>query len=74
MCEIKSNQLGYIKKLPKEYLDDTLVRLAHHSSALEGNTITLAETLFCTTKCQAIVVSIYVKYMKSKIMNKPFNT
>ena len=34
-----------MKKLPKEYLDDILVRLAHHSSALEGNTITLAETI-----------------------------
>lgn len=32
-------------KLPQEYLDDILVRLAHHSSALEGNTITLAETI-----------------------------
>lgn len=34
-----------MNKLPKEYLDDILVRLAHHSSALEGNTITLAETI-----------------------------
>lgn len=34
-----------MKNLPKEYLDDILVRLAHHSSALEGNTITLAETI-----------------------------
>ena len=34
-----------LKNLPKEYLDDILVRLAHHSSALEGNTITLAETI-----------------------------
>ncbi|WP_059105700.1 Fic family protein [Shouchella shacheensis] len=31
--------------LPKEYADDLLVRLAHHSSAIEGNTITLAETV-----------------------------
>lgn len=31
--------------LPKEYLDDILVRLAHHSSAIEGNTISLPETL-----------------------------
>lgn len=29
----------------KEYLDDILVRLAHHSSAIEGNTITLSETV-----------------------------
>lgn len=34
-----------LKRLPKEYLDDILVRLAHHSSALEGNTITLVETI-----------------------------
>lgn len=34
-----------MKKLPKEYLDDILVRLAHHSSAIEGNTITLSETI-----------------------------
>lgn len=34
-----------LKRLPKEYLDDILVRLAHHSSALEGNTITLPETI-----------------------------
>ena len=34
-----------LKRLPTEYLDDILVRLAHHSSALEGNTITLAETI-----------------------------
>lgn len=34
-----------MKKLPKEYLDDILVRLAHHSSAIEGNTISLAETI-----------------------------
>src|SRR5690625_5288619 len=34
-----------MKKLPKEYLDDVLVRLAHHSSAIEGNTISLPETV-----------------------------
>ncbi|MCH5033957.1 Fic family protein, partial [Listeria monocytogenes] len=26
-------------RFPKEYLQDVLVRLAHHSSAIEGNTI-----------------------------------
>lgn len=31
--------------LPKEYLDDVLVRLAHHSTALEGNTISLPDTI-----------------------------
>ena len=33
-----------VNKLTPEYLKDVLVRLAHHSSALEGNTITLPET------------------------------
>lgn len=32
-------------KFPKEYLDDILVRMAHHSSAIEGNDITLPETV-----------------------------
>lgn len=34
-----------MKKLPKEYSDDILVRLAHHSTAIEGNTISLPETI-----------------------------
>lgn len=34
-----------LKNLPKEYLDDFLVRIAHHSSAIEGNTITLSQTV-----------------------------
>src|SRR5690625_3281064 len=34
----------FVKKLTPEYLDDVLIRLAHHSSAMEGNTITLPET------------------------------
>ncbi|HLR68354.1 MAG TPA: Fic family protein [Virgibacillus sp.] len=33
-----------VKKMTPEYLNDVLVRLAHHSSAIEGNTITLPET------------------------------
>lgn len=32
-------------KLPKDYLDDLLVRMTHHSSAIENNTITLSETI-----------------------------
>ncbi|MBO2945649.1 Fic family protein [Paenibacillus sp. F411] len=31
--------------LPKDYLDDLLVRIAHHSCAIENNTITLSETI-----------------------------
>ena len=33
------------KTFTNEYLDDVLVRLAHHSSAIEGNTISLADTI-----------------------------
>lgn len=32
-------------KLPNEYADDLLVRMAHHSSSIENNTISLAETV-----------------------------
>ena len=32
-------------KLSQDYLDDVLVRMAYHSSAIEGNTISLAETV-----------------------------
>ncbi|SNQ51741.1 Filamentation induced by cAMP protein Fic [Frankia canadensis] len=31
--------------LSPEYADDVLVRLAHHSTAIEGNTLTLADTV-----------------------------
>lgn len=34
-----------VEKLSKEYLDDLMVRFAYHSSALEGNTITLSQTV-----------------------------
>ncbi len=34
----------FINKMTPDYLNDVLVRLAHHSSAIEGNTITLPET------------------------------
>ncbi|QJC50782.1 Fic family protein [Paenibacillus albicereus] len=32
-------------KFPKDYLDDLLVRMTYHSSAIENNTITLSETI-----------------------------
>ncbi|WP_251582656.1 Fic family protein [Paenibacillus sp. MER 78] len=31
--------------LPKDYLDDLLVRMTHHSCAIESNTITLSEAI-----------------------------
>lgn len=34
-----------IEQMTRDYLEDVLVRLAHHSSAIEGNTITLPETV-----------------------------
>lgn len=34
-----------IDNMTMDYLEDVLVRLAHHSSAIEGNTITLPETV-----------------------------
>lgn len=33
------------KNLPFEYMEDILVRMAHHSTAIEGNTLTQAETV-----------------------------
>ncbi|MGK4198884.1 hypothetical protein AB0X42_05900 [Fusobacterium sp. HC1336] len=32
-------------KITDEYIKDLLVRMAHHSTAIEGNTLTLAETV-----------------------------
>lgn len=32
-------------KLTDDYIKDMLVRMAHHSTAIEGNTLTLAETM-----------------------------
>jgi hypothetical protein len=27
---------GFLKKIPQDYLDDMLVRLAHHSAGIDG--------------------------------------
>ena len=32
-------------KMTSEYIDDLLVRAAHHSTAIEGNTLTLGDTI-----------------------------
>ena len=37
--------MNVMNNLTSEYLDDVLIRLAHHSSAIEGNTISLADTV-----------------------------
>ena len=36
---------GFLNKMPQNYLDDMLVRLAHHSAGIEGNTISLPATV-----------------------------
>ena len=36
---------GFLNKIPQNYLDDMLVRLAHHSAGIEGNTISLPATV-----------------------------
>ena len=33
-----------VMTLPQEYFDDLMVRMAHHSTAIEGNTLTQGET------------------------------
>jgi len=33
------------EKMTNEYIDDLLVRAAHHSTAIEGNTLTLGDTI-----------------------------
>lgn len=35
----------FLEKLSQDYLDDILVRLAHHSAGIEGNTISLPATV-----------------------------
>ncbi|SJN43705.1 hypothetical protein FM115_10150 [Marinilactibacillus psychrotolerans 42ea] len=41
MIQKKRGTFMNYDQLPSEYLDDLLVSLAHHSSGIEGNTITL---------------------------------
>ena len=33
-----------VMTVPQEYFDDLMVRMAHHSTAIEGNTLTQGET------------------------------
>ena len=42
---------GFLKKIPQDYLDDMLVRLAHHSAGIEGNTISLPATVSIILNC-----------------------
>ena len=34
------------EKMTNEYIDDLLVRAAHHSTAIEGNTLTLGDRYY----------------------------
>lgn len=36
---------NFLKTFPQDYLDDILVRFAHHSAGIEGNTISLPATV-----------------------------
>ncbi|MFT8709834.1 MAG: hypothetical protein ABF820_10440 [Sporolactobacillus sp.] len=54
-------------KLSDEYLKDVLVRLAHHSTAIEGNTLSLPQTVSIILENslpQWIGASTYVKFLK----------
>lgn len=43
-----------IQKLPNEYLKDFIIRSTYHSNAIEGNTLTLAETKVILDEKQSI--------------------
>ena len=62
------------KKLSFEYMEDMLVRMAHHSTAIEGNTLTQAETI-------SILIYSFIprdmserEYYEVKNYRKAFNT
>ena len=63
-----------MEKLPFEYMEDILVRMAHHSTAIEGNTLTQAETI-------SILIYNFIprdmserEYYEVKNYRKAFNT
>ena len=63
-----------MEKLPFEYMEDMLVRMAHHSTAIEGNTLTQAETI-------SILIHNFIprdmserEYYEVKNYRKAFNT
>ena len=62
-----------MEKLPFEYMEDILVRMAHHSTAIEGNTLTLGDTI-------SILIHNYIpkgmserEYYEVKNYRKAFN-
>ena len=63
-----------MEKLPFEYMEDMLVRMAHHSTAIEGNTLTQAEII-------SILIHNFIprdmserEYYEVKNYRKAFNT
>ena len=63
-----------IDKMTNEYINDLLVRAAHHSTAIEGNTLTLGDTI-------SILIHNYIpkgmserEYYEVKNYRKAFNT
>ena len=63
-----------MEKLPFEYMEDMLVRMAHHSTAIEENTLTQAETI-------SILIHNFIprdmserEYYEVKNYRKAFNT
>ena len=63
-----------MEKSPFEYMEDMLVRMAHHSTAIEGNTLTQAETI-------SILIHNFIprdmserEYYEVKNYRKAFNT
>ena len=44
MCDRMERKKVDVMTLPQEYFDDLMVRMAHHSTAIEGNTLTQGET------------------------------
>ena len=56
-----------ILKYTPEYLDDLMVRMAHHSTAIEGNTLTQGET-------KSLLIDNYVqRAMDMREMNEELN-
>lgn len=54
-------------KITDEYIRDLLVRMAHHSTAIEGNPLTLAENI-------SIIIKNYIpREMPEKIYNEVKN-
>lgn len=44
LCKVRKERNERMFQLTQEYLDDLMVRMAHHSTAIEGNSLTLGET------------------------------